>query len=206
MEKQDIRICFIGDSFVNGTGDPEFLGWTGRLCAAALTPEIELTYYNLGIRRDTSADIAQRWQREAQARLPNGSDNRLVFSFGVNDTTYNGTHLRVEQEQSVANARSILIEAMRQYPVLMIGPLPIYSVDDEAQSADKSHNARSRELDKAFEHLCHEIGVPYLSVFDAMFTTPVWEQEVVANDGAHPLAGGYAALANVVRAWDAWWF
>ena len=28
------RICFFGDSFVNGTGDDDALGWVGRLCAA----------------------------------------------------------------------------------------------------------------------------------------------------------------------------
>ncbi len=160
----------------------------------------------MGVRRDTSADIAKRWRQETHARLLSNGDNRLVFSFGVNDTTLNGTHLRVEHDQSVANARSILTEAIRQYPVLMIGPLPIYSVEDDATSADLSHNARSYELDKAFKRLCDEIGVPYLSVFEAMLATPIWEQEVVANDGAHPMAGGYAALANTIRAWDGWWF
>lgn len=34
-EPQEIRICFVGESFVNGTGDPAFLGWTGRVCANA---------------------------------------------------------------------------------------------------------------------------------------------------------------------------
>jgi len=32
---QDIRICYVGDSFVNGTGDPAKLGWTGRLSASS---------------------------------------------------------------------------------------------------------------------------------------------------------------------------
>lgn len=51
---QDIRICFIGDSFVNGTGDETALGWTGRLCAAAHARGFPVTYYNLGIRRKRS--------------------------------------------------------------------------------------------------------------------------------------------------------
>ncbi|NCO13075.1 MAG: hypothetical protein GW843_02735 [Thiomicrospira sp.] len=29
----DTRICFIGNSFVNGTGDEKMLGWAGRLRA-----------------------------------------------------------------------------------------------------------------------------------------------------------------------------
>lgn len=34
---KDIRIFFVGDSFVNGTGDEEALGWAGRL-GAFLSP------------------------------------------------------------------------------------------------------------------------------------------------------------------------
>ena len=197
MDQQDIRICFVGDSFVNGTGDPDFLGWTGRVCRAALTDAFELTHYNLGIRRDTSADIRRRWQAEAAARLPNGGDNRLVFSFGVNDTTLENGQPRVSPADSVANARAMLTLAARQYPTLMIGPLPI---DDTDQ------NARSKALDAAYVQLCDELGVPYLSVFDTMHNHPDWLREVKRNDGAHPFAGGYAALAATIRAWGRWWF
>ena len=56
---KDLRICFVGDSFVNGTGDETKLGWTGRVCAAleVNNPDLEITFYNLGIRRDTTEDI-----------------------------------------------------------------------------------------------------------------------------------------------------
>jgi lysophospholipase L1-like esterase len=61
-----MRICFFGDSIVNGTGDPDCLGWVGRVCGAARKSGVDLTSYNLGIRRDTSADILRRWRREAE--------------------------------------------------------------------------------------------------------------------------------------------
>lgn len=82
-----MRICFIGDSFVNGTGDPDYLGWTGRICIAARNLGYDITYYNLGIRGDTSADIKARWLREISCRLKAEYDSRIVFSFGINDTT-----------------------------------------------------------------------------------------------------------------------
>ena len=44
---QGIRICFIGDSFVNGTGDETALGWAGGLCVAASASGKSTTYYNL---------------------------------------------------------------------------------------------------------------------------------------------------------------
>lgn len=89
----DIRICFVGDSFVNGTGDETALGWTGRLCASA-NRVASITYYNLGIRRDTSHDILQRWERECALRLPGFCDGRLVFSCGVNDMVIENGRLR----------------------------------------------------------------------------------------------------------------
>ena len=84
--KNDIRICFIGDSFVNGTGDETALGWAGRLCADAAIKFSTITYYNLGIRRDTSSNILRRFENEISSRLAKDFDSRIVISFGVNDT------------------------------------------------------------------------------------------------------------------------
>src|SRR5262245_46811519 len=79
-----MRICFIGDSLVAGTGDPEYLGWAGRISAAARRRGHDVTCYNLGIRGNTSAQILARWRSEAEARFVEGQDCRLIFSFGVN--------------------------------------------------------------------------------------------------------------------------
>ncbi len=46
-----------------------------------------ITYYNLGIRGETSRDLAQRWQAEVKRRTAPHHDMRIVFSFGTNDTT-----------------------------------------------------------------------------------------------------------------------
>jgi lysophospholipase L1-like esterase len=194
-ECRDIRICFVGDSFVNGTGDEEKLGWSGRLCAQ--TNELEITYYNLGIRRNTSEDVKERWERECGYRLTEGSENLVVFSFGVNDTVIENNELRVSQQRSVENARTILVEASKKYKVRMIGPPPI---DDSAQ------NVRIQALDAAFHLLCDELSIPYLSIFEDLLAEPIWLKEVSSNDGAHPRAGGYSYLAQLVKSWEKWVF
>ncbi len=107
----EVRICFVGDSFVNGTGDPECLGWTGRICVNANKKGYDITYYNLGIRRDTSTDIAKRWSQEVSVRLPKEYDGRAIFSFGLNDTTVENGKTRVDLKKSVENAYSILSKA-----------------------------------------------------------------------------------------------
>jgi acyl-CoA thioesterase-1 len=103
-----IRICFFGDSIVNGTGDDACLGWVGRICSAARRRGIDLTCYNLGIRRDTSTDILARWQIEARARLPDQYDGRLVFSFGANDCCPGDDvgGVRVAPERAIADANA----------------------------------------------------------------------------------------------------
>jgi lysophospholipase L1-like esterase len=187
-----VRICFFGDSYVNGTGDPEFLGWVGRVCQGR-----DVTCYNVGVRRDTSRDVLRRWQTEASCRLPDGIDGRLVFSFGVNDCVVEGCHRRVPFEESLENTRAILATA--GWPILLIGPPP---------TAEAELNTRVAELSQTLSGVCSAIGIPYLPVFDALSESQTWMDEVAKGDGAHPSAAGYAAMARIVGDWSSWqsWF
>ena len=185
-----MRICFVGDSMVNGTGDPAYLGWTGRVLRHERTRRPELTGYNLGIRRDTSGQILARWREEVTRRLPAEIEGRAVFSFGVNDAVQ-----EVDPKQSLAHAEAILDDARARWPVFMVGLVPI--VPDDARE-------RSRKLDAAFAELCVRLGITYLSVFDGLMQTATWLDEARAGDGAHPGAGGYARLAQLVLASAAW--
>ena len=196
---KQVRICFVGDSFVNGTGDPECLGWTGRICAAAQREGHDLTYYNLGVRRDTTADIVRRWGEEVARRLPADCDGRVVFSFGVNDTALEQGCQRVNFATSLSNARTILQTAQVRYPTLVVGPPPM---------PDLEHTRRIGAFSHGLAHLCDELALPYLETCVPLQASDDWAREVIANDGAHPRAAGYAALANLVQHWARWrgWF
>lgn len=193
---RDIRICYVGDSFVNGTGDPTKLGWSGRLSSNSQNKQRDITHYNLGIRRDTSADILKRWEAECEARLPEISENKVVFSFGVNDTVIENGKRRVSLQDSVNNAKTMLENAAKKYNVLMVGMPP---VDDETQ------NEAIKELDSLYQTLCKELNIPYLSIYEKLVTDTIWRDEVSSNDGAHPRENGYKLLADFIRTWDSWW-
>ena len=197
MKDHDLRVCFIGDSYVNGTCDPEYLGWAGRVAVAARRKGYNLTYYNLGVRRETSTDIARRWRPEVHARFPSSCTPFVVFAFGANDTTLEGQQLRVAEAQSVENAREMLREARRHYTVAMIGPPP---------NTDAGQNLRTRRLSSLFAEVAKSEAVPFLSVFDQLAVDETWMSEVRAGDGAHPGAAGYAKLAELVETWQEWWF
>src|SRR5437773_118332 len=78
-----MRICFFGDSFVNGTGDDEGLGWVGRVVARARQDGRDVTGYNLGIRANTSADVAARWAGEARLRIFLASTSMSSWRIGT---------------------------------------------------------------------------------------------------------------------------
>jgi acyl-CoA thioesterase I len=219
----DIRICFIGDSFVNGTGDATALGWVGRVCAAARAHGVGLTAYNLGIRRDTSLDVLARCEQEWARRLPDGIDGRIVLSFGVNDTVVEdgdaggrsasgaaggpasgsagSSRQRVTMGKSCEAFRRIVGAAIATVGgarrVLFVGPPPV---------ADDDHNARIERLAAALFAEAGRCGVLYIDLFTPLVADASYRSEVTQGDGAHPTAAGYARIAEHVMASPEWWF
>ncbi|MBV6623879.1 MAG: lipase [Rivularia sp. (in: Bacteria)] len=194
-----IRICFVGESHINGTGDAECLGWAGRICQNAFSKGFEITYYNLGVRGETSRELRKRWLQEVSYRLPKKYDGRVVFSFGANDTTIENGKTRIYLQDSITNLRDILCIAKDLYPVLVVSPPPI---DDEEQ------NQRISDLSTEFEKVCSQLNVPYLDVVSDLLKSNIWMDDIKKYDGAHPRAAGYQEFARIVQNWQAWlnWF
>ena len=185
-----MRICFVGDSMTNGTGDPEFLGWVGRVLREERKSRPELTGYNLGVRRDRSDQVRANWRSEVERRLPAEFEGRVVFSFGVNDAAQ-----EIAPATTLGHAEAILSEAKARWQILMIGAVPV---------PDAAIRERSRALDIAFAPLCAHLDVPFVSVFDGLMATTAWLDEARAGDGAHPGAKGYMRMAELVRKSEVW--
>ena len=193
------RVCFFGDSLVNGTGDPQFRGWPGRILELAAGRGHHATCYNLGVRGDTSREVAARWREETARRIAEIHRSFCVFSFGMNDCIVIDGAERVPAEESVANLAALVSESAMVSPTLMIGPSPIDCA---------STNARATRIDRLYGQTCAGIGVPYLSVFERLARSPAWLDEIRRIDGAHPQAAGYQVYAGLIDAWPAWraWF
>jgi acyl-CoA thioesterase-1 len=188
----DRRLLFCGDSHVAGVGDPTGLGWVGRAVADAAAAGMPVTAYNLGVRGDTSVQVAARWRGEAQPRFTAEAQAGVVLSFGVNDTTLEAGRPRAAAECSREALASILHEAAAiGLPALVVGPAPI---DDVEQ------NRRIEELSVAFAEVCAAHGTPFIAVFQTLLASPIWMAQVAADDGAHPAGEGYDVLARLVLA------
>jgi acyl-CoA thioesterase-1 len=186
-----LRLIAFGDSMVAGAGDPDHLGWIGRAVAGRRA----LTLYNLGVRRETSADIAARWRAEALPRMTAEEPMRIVFSFGANDCYPANGAPRVSQADSLKNARAMLGEAAALCPVLLVGPPPM---------ADPGVSARLEGLNETFKLLAARMKVPFIDVFQPLAADGLWRAEALEWDGAHPGAGGYQRMADLVSAHPAW--
>ncbi|MEU7763805.1 GDSL-type esterase/lipase family protein [Nocardia sp. NPDC049190] len=193
----DVRVCFVGDSFVAGVGDPRCLGWAGRLAAMSHAEGMPLTTYNLGVRRQTSTEVRGRWLAECGPRLPEGVDARIVLSFGVNDAMHENGRPRVGPDESVATVAKLLEQAAeRGWRVLMVAPPPIDDAD---------HNIRTAALDERFARTCALADVPYVRVHQQLRENGRWMAEVHAGGGAHPGAAGYDEItALIAPRWRDW--
>jgi acyl-CoA thioesterase-1 len=201
-----LRLCCVGDSITSGQGDDECLGWPGRIGRRAAAAGQGCTVYNLGVRGDTSRDIAARWKSECRARLPADARGAVVFAFGVNDATEEAGALRVPLDQSLAHARVMLAEARPAWPCLWLGPAP---VDERRQPMTMENgalrtkrNAVTSAYNEAYRGLAAQLDVPYLDVLTPLLVAPAWCADDL-SDGLHPTASGYERLTELVWRWPA---
>ena len=195
---QGLRVCFVGDSFTAGAGDETALGYVGRLAAAAWHRGVATTAYNLGIRRDTSADIRRRAESEVLARLlaASGDAHAVVFCFGANDVTFEDGMPRVSPEATLDNAAALRGWSAARWTTLMLGPPPALH--------DAGHDARTAALSPELAAVAATVQVPFLPLHGPLTAQAAWRNGAARGDGIHPDGGGYAAMASLIEAWEPW--
>ena len=188
---RDLRVCFVGDSYVAGAGDDSGMGWVGRLTRHAYASGLLITAYNLGIRGNTSQDVADRLADEVSRRVNPVAETRVVLAYGLNDVVLEAGQPRVRTADSVAaTARSLDWLATVGLPVVIVGPPPI---------GDADQDARTEELDRQLAAYVGSRRVPYLQVMGHLAKDRAWLDGVREGDGAHPGASGYQRYFEVVR-------
>jgi lysophospholipase L1-like esterase len=187
---RDVRVCFFGDSFVAGVGDPKALGWVGRV--AARTPPttgVDLTAYQLGVRGEATEDVAVRMPIESASRFARGDEHRVVVATGIADA-----HRRIDPARSVGALEFGL--GSLGVPALVVGPPPV---------GDTGLIRRIDAVDQALAEFCERRTITYVATFAPLMRRAAWNKARAA-DGIHPDQTGYGLLAYLVLhgGWYEW--
>ncbi|MET1411192.1 GDSL-type esterase/lipase family protein [Roseibium sp. HPY-6] len=210
---RDLRICFVGDSYINGTGDERCLGWIGRLCERRFAWDYRLSFYDLGIRGETTPEIRLRWKQESDVRFQEGADNRVVLQFGMNDiaeVTDKGR--QVEEDVSISEAEALVSEVSALYPTLWVGLPPANEACSPMQPSEGLEvsftQRRGQELNERFKAVAEALSIPYLDLQTPLLANRDYMSSLTRGDKMHCDGTGYAMIANLVDNWSAWdaWF
>ena len=188
----DMRLIFIGDSIVAGSGDDECRGWVGRVGSASRRAGVDHTPYNLGIGGNTAADVLARWEREVTLRLSDEIENRLVVQVGVNDARDGVERPAADSARDLA----AIVDGVRGIGLepLVVGPIP---------TAQAEESERIGALSRTFAQVCADAGATYIEVHAALRDNGTFLASQ-QSDGYHPDADGYAEIAQVVLH-NGWW-
>lgn len=191
---REVTLVFLGDSLVNGVGDPKGQGWVTRVVARSQHPEVRHTAYNLGVRGNTSADVLDRWRTEVPPRWRDGAERRLVVSVGANDVARGVTLARHR-----LNLANILDDATSTgVAPFVVSPPP--SLDGEV-------NDKLAVLVDAQADVCARRSVPFVDCFRPLLGHDQWRAELSASEiPGHPGQAGYGLLAWLVlhNGWNEW--
>lgn len=189
-----MHLYFLGDSYVNGYGDAEFLGWAGRVCTIASERNLDITCYNLGIRGATSADIRRYWKDEVQHRVGGEKQAGVIVSLGTNDCRIESGRRRVSRPETIANVRGMLADIAARFPAVFVGPPETVEDDRAAELAATNADIKSA---------CEKSKVPFLDLIELGKTMVNKRKDSRGLDGHHPNAAWYAEAAVIIESWPA---
>ncbi len=195
-------LCF-GASITYGRGEKPEHGWVGRLHDWYSPQERYNSVWNLGVSGQTIAQLLERFEVEAKARLrlhrPNNTYTILI-SAGTNNARWVGKpedkKTLTTDEEFKEQVKTLLKKAKAcQAKLAYIGLTP---VDEENtipfDDMSSFTNERVKKHNEMLKQLCKEANIPFLDVFDLL------KPEHLA-DGLHPNSKGYDVMWSRIKPW-----
>jgi lysophospholipase L1-like esterase len=186
------RITIFGDSITWGACDTEYGGWAARLrryVEVNISDEIEV--YNMGVSGDTTKDLLARFDAECVAR--NRHPQTIIFAIGINDSRYLETknNLETPLEKFEVNLMELIKKAKKcSDKIIFVGLTKV----DELKTTpypwrpDRDYTNENVILyNSAIEEICHERGLPFISMLDAIEMDDL-------EDGLHPNSKGHEKM------------
>ncbi|MDR3201803.1 MAG: GDSL-type esterase/lipase family protein [Bifidobacteriaceae bacterium] len=191
MAEAPLQICVVGSELVAGVGDPQGMGWVGRLAARSPARPAP-AFFPLAAPMESTLQLEARWAREADLRFLPGCEHRLVVAPGAADLA-----TEVSPARSRLALASILDGALRRrLDTMVVGPPP----------GRDALNAAIADLSRAYRDVTTRRGMVYVDTFTPLVANDQWLADMAVGDGEHPGATGYALIAWLVAnaGWHQW--
>ena len=187
MKKRDARILIIGDSFVEGVGGDESIGWAQVL-------ENEFSNFAITISGEGGDNVDK-----LHNRWPSQSYDVVIIQIGTNDSRFRpslGNHeVKLDKfenrlEALVSNCRS----TNKAQKVILVG---LFFVDERLTvpyKADKIYNnAGLHKFDKGIRRVAEKTNSEFVAL------NPLPTDFSYLSDGLHPSNSGHAFIAERVK-------
>jgi len=176
------QILVFGDSIVYGAWDREG-GWVERLRKFLF--DKEFLVYNLGVSGDTTEDLLNRFEFEAEQRLDENEETIIIFSIGINDT------LRTSPEKFKENIRKLIGLAQKfTQKIIFVGLTPV----DEEKTEYK--NEYIQQYNEIIKSICSENKLLFIDILGDWQET---NYKILLEDGLHPNSQGHEKIFIKVK-------
>lgn len=201
------KLVVLGDSGVQGWGDPLEGGWCERLRRHWMELPGAPVVYNLGVRGDGLERLAARLNDEVTRRgeLRRQNPQGILLGIGLNDTARIGRidgRPQLDPEAFLFGMDQLLRQAKALAPVHVIGLTPV--LDQAMPYAEVLWYGLEaiRRYEGLLEEACLEANVPFLPLLNELLEDPAWP-EWLCSDGLHLNSDGHGQVYRRLRRWPA---
>lgn len=189
------RICIFGDSVVWGACIPRREAWTDLLrnyLDEKFNYGVEL--YNLGIDGNTSKDVLQRLDAEAQKRNP----DIIICAVGANDSIFRSDNqFDVSKSVFLQNLSDIFEQAKKHTRhVLFVGLVKgsdRETIPLKRSSTGKCYSKHAvKKYDRYIKAFTEQNNIPFVDVFTVL-------SDEDFDDGLHPNIQGHYKIFQAVK-------
>lgn len=191
----DKTYCIFGDSVVQAAYVKT--NWIDllRMYLESHYPTDFINVFNLGVGGNTSADILQRFEKEAGARQP----TTILFAYGVNDSGYFLTPDKpiVSEDTFVRSTEELIFKAKKltqdvRFIGLVLGDDSLLKPFPESSKGKSYETKRTIHYNAMLKEIAGKHECIFIELFDAL--TP---EDFL--DGLHPNDHGHAKIFEEIK-------
>lgn len=184
-----MTICIFGDSITWGRGLLARMGWA-NLLRNELEKQKKFSLYDLGIDRDTSKNLLERFDVEARARKP----DIIIFAIGTNDSVFRKTTDNPETPiKDFENNLQNLVQKAKQFTnaIIFVG---LVKGDDRLtnpladSTTGKSYSKENvKKYNDSIKNIALKNKLQFIDIYDDL-------NDMDFYDGLHPNESGHQKI------------